>query len=102
MEHDPEVIFETVQTCIQACLEKAAASLGPVKVVAIGVTNQRETTIAWDRQTGRPLYNAIVWLDNRTVNICRRMQHELGSSVKTLPLAPVLILRSSLRLKALG
>lgn len=53
-------------------LQAAKLKYGPIKVLAVGITNQRETTVCWDRRTGCPLYNAIVWLDNRTgcVSVC--------------------------------
>ena len=53
-----------------------------VNILAVGITNQRETMLLWDRQTGKPLHNAIVWLDTRTAGICERMAAELeGGSV---------------------
>lgn len=57
-EHEPMEIMDSVHTCIAETLKQA----GDVEVVAIGITNQRETTLVWDRVTGKPLYNAIVWL----------------------------------------
>lgn len=70
-EHDPLIIWGSVQRCIEAAVEKAAATAGgPVKVVSLGITNQRETTLVWSRSSGKPLYNAIVWLDNRTRCVC--------------------------------
>ncbi|KAK9814067.1 hypothetical protein WJX72_000230 [[Myrmecia] bisecta] len=78
-EHDPSVIWESVQTCIKEAVAAATASAGSIHVKAVGITNQRETTLVWDRRTGKPLCNAIVWLDNRTSAICRRWETELGS-----------------------
>lgn len=53
-----------------------------VNILAVGITNQRETMLLWDRQTGKPLHNAIVWLDTRTAGICERMAAEVeGGSV---------------------
>ncbi|XP_049886227.1 glycerol kinase [Pectinophora gossypiella] len=67
VEQDPCAILEVVTTCIEKAVEKLVAIGGrPQDIVAIGVTNQRETTIVWDRNTGKPLHNAIVWLDMRT------------------------------------
>jgi glycerol kinase len=65
------LIWGSVQRCIEAALEAAqqsatAAGSAKVNVVALGITNQRETTLVWSRSTGQPLHNAIVWLDNRT------------------------------------
>jgi glycerol kinase len=51
----------------------AEAKVGTVKVVAVGITNQRETTVAWDKATGMPLHNAIVWHDTRTSHMCQEL-----------------------------
>ena len=67
VEHDPEEIWETT---LAVCREALA---GGETVAAIGITNQRETTIVWDRETGRPIHNAIVWQDRRTAGICREL-----------------------------
>ncbi|CAG9138407.1 unnamed protein product [Plutella xylostella] len=67
VEQDPNAILEVVVTCIQKAVEKLVSLGGnPKDIIAIGVTNQRETTIVWDVITGKPLHNAIVWLDMRT------------------------------------
>ncbi|CAB9509211.1 Glycerol kinase [Seminavis robusta] len=69
-EHDPVEIWESVVTCIQAVLkELEKAKIKDRPIAAIGITNQRETTIAWDADTGVPYYNAIVWDDLRTTGI---------------------------------
>jgi len=66
VEHDPDDIYNSViDTCLGAL---ANTKLQPSDVTAIGITNQRETTVVWDRATGRPIYNAIVWQDRRTAN----------------------------------
>ncbi len=71
VEHDPLELWErTKEVLLRAC-EKSDLSAGDL--AAIGITNQRETTIVWDRETGRPLYNAIVWQDTRTDQICARL-----------------------------
>ncbi len=68
VEHDPQDIWQTtVRTCRQA-IEKAR--INPLDVAAIGITNQRETTLVWDRETGQPIHNAIVWQDRRTARLC--------------------------------
>src|SRR5438552_12865503 len=67
VEHDPEEIWRAVAA---ACREAAAAADGPI--VAIGIANQRETTLLWERATGRPVHNAIVWQDRRTAPLCER------------------------------
>lgn len=75
VEHDPDEIWDSVlKVCRQALAELGTA--GP-QVEAIGITNQRETTLLWDRKTGEPLYNAIVWQDRRTAEHCARLK-ELG------------------------
>jgi glycerol kinase len=71
VEHDPEEIWQSV---VSTCREAAAAADGPI--AAIGVTNQRETTVLWERATGRPVHHAIVWQDRRTVELCERWQAE--------------------------
>jgi glycerol kinase len=71
VEHDPEEIWRSV---IATCREAIAAADGPV--AAIGITNQRETAVLWERATGRPVHNAIVWQDRRTAAICERWRAE--------------------------
>jgi glycerol kinase len=71
VEHDPLEIWQCTQQVIQQVLDQS--KLKPSDIAAIGVTNQRETTLAWDRNTGKPYYNAIVWQDTRTRNICDRL-----------------------------
>lgn len=84
-EHDPFELLATVRTCIAEALKAAAAELGDIKIKAVGITNQRETTVVWDKHTGKPLHNAIVWLDNRTAALCNHMGKELGSKVHAEP-----------------
>lgn len=71
VEHDPEDIWQSTLTVCQQAIK--AAHLKGAKVVAIGVTNQRETTVVWDKKTGKAIYNAIVWQDRRTANICQTL-----------------------------
>lgn len=74
VEHDPEAIWSTtVSVCRRALAEAAARGR---RVVAIGLSNQRETTLAWDRRDGRPVCNAIVWQDRRTADSCRELADE--------------------------
>ena len=70
VEHDPEAIWQSVLTAFA----QAHAQAGPVEIAAIGITNQRETTVLWDRATGRPVAPAIVWQDRRTADICDRLR----------------------------
>ncbi len=73
VEHDPELIWESqLQTAQQVIAANQAAN----QVAAIGITNQRETAIIWDRKTGEPIYNAIVWQCRRTADICERLKAE--------------------------
>jgi len=72
VEHDPEVIWATVLTTAREAMKKAEGQ--GWKCEAIGVTNQRETTIVWDRKTGQPIHNAIVWQDRRTADICASLR----------------------------
>src|SRR3954464_3714043 len=68
VEHDPAEIWSSqLEVMVQAMTE---CRLPPRSVVAAGITNQRETTILWDRRTGEPVYNAIVWQDRRTAGYC--------------------------------
>jgi glycerol kinase len=71
VEHDPEEIWRSV---VLVCREAAAAADGPI--AAIGITNQRETTVLWERATGAPVHNAIVWQDRRTAELCERWSSE--------------------------
>jgi glycerol kinase len=72
VEHDAEEIWSTQLAVARAALRKAKVAARDV--AAIGITNQRETTVMWDRRTGRPVYNAIVWQDRRTAGHCQRLQ----------------------------
>jgi glycerol kinase len=74
VEHDPEEIWSTTVATVRAAVAKAGASASAV--AAIGITNQRETTIVWDRATGKPIHNAIVWQDRRTAPMCARLRQE--------------------------
>ncbi len=71
VEHDPEAIWATTLKVAQAAFKDAEAK--GYTVLAVGITNQRETTLVWDRKTGAPVYNAIVWQDRRTAEICRTL-----------------------------
>src|SRR5262247_4101802 len=68
VEHDPDDLFRTQRDCAREALK--SAGLKAEDIVAAGITNQRETTLLWDRQTGRPLHPAIVWQDRRTAPLC--------------------------------
>lgn len=81
IEHDPIELLQTVEECIEGAIKKAKDEGIQVKVLAVGLTNQRETTLVWDRVTGKPFYNAIVWFDNRTAPICHAFTQKLDSAV---------------------
>ena len=72
VEHDPSDLWSTVAGTARAVIEKAG--IDARSIAAIGITNQRETTLLWDRQTGEPLHNAIVWQDRRTADICTALK----------------------------
>jgi glycerol kinase len=71
VEHDPLEIWERTQEVISAALSKAGISAS--EMAAVGITNQRETTVVWERRTGKPVYNAIVWQDTRTDTFCNEL-----------------------------
>ncbi len=76
VEHDPMEIWQQSQEVIQEVMDKG--NIRPGDIRAIGVTNQRETTLVWNRNTGKPYYNAIVWQDTRTKQICDELANEGG------------------------
>src|SRR5258708_3427041 len=73
VEHDPIEIYEHTCEVIEGALSQA--NLAAQDLVAVGITNQRETTVVWNPRTGEPLYNAIVWQDTRTDHIMRELEH---------------------------
>ncbi|KAI9340146.1 hypothetical protein DFJ73DRAFT_845415 [Zopfochytrium polystomum] len=79
-EHDPMVILETVLQCIDgACAKLKELGIHPSAIKAVGITNQRETTVVWDKVTGLPLHNAIVWLDGRTSETVKQLVAKTSS-----------------------
>ena len=81
VEHDPMVILETQLRALAEAFEKS--ELSPTDIAGIGITNQRETTIVWDKTTGKPVYNAIVWQCRRTAPICDKLAAEgIGDYVR--------------------
>ena len=84
VEHDPSDLWSTVAATARAAIEKAGISA--TAIVAIGITNQRETTLIWDRATGQPIHPAIVWQDRRTADTCAALKaagHEAAITAKT-------------------
>jgi len=76
VEHDPLEIWERTQEVIQGALLKG--NLAPENIAAVGITDQRETTLVWNKHTGKPYYNAIVWQDTRTDTICNQLAKDGG------------------------
>ena len=76
VEHDGLEIWERTQQMVRSALEKSGATVADI--AAIGITNQRETSLVWERKTGRPVYNAIVWQDTRTDMICNELAKDGG------------------------
>jgi glycerol kinase len=74
VEHDPVEIIKTVNDCSEDVLKNTGVD--PEEITAIGITNQRETTVLWDRESGKPLYNAIVWQCRRSAEICDSLKEQ--------------------------
>ena len=70
VEHDVAEIWTSVKAAIEGAVEKA----GPVSIQAVGITNQRETVLFWDKQTGEPIHRALVWQDRRTADFCAELK----------------------------
>lgn len=89
VEHDPIEIWRNTQAVIRGALSKTGITGN--ELVAIGITNQRETAVLWDKQTGRPFYNAVVWQCTRTDELCRQLSSEGGQdrfrNITGLPIA---------------
>ncbi len=89
VEHDPEEIWARTQDVVKDAMEKAGVTAADI--AAVGITNQRETTVVWDKNTGKPYHNAIVWQDTRTDKICNEFAKDGGQdrfrSKVGLPLA---------------
>ena len=81
VEHDPEEIWvSTLESCNNAILK---AKIKPSQIASIGITNQRETTVIWDKETGKPIYNAIVWQDRRTSDKCQNLRDHGHENIVT-------------------
>ena len=72
VEHNPEEIWKTTKKVLFKVINKSKKIKG--EILTIGITNQRETTILWDKITGKPVYNAIVWQDRRTSDFCNKFK----------------------------
>lgn len=78
VEHNPIEIWDNIRSCVADALQKAQVNRH--EIAAVGITNQRETVVVWDKNTGEPVYNAIVWQDTRTSQIIRELAGEEGMS----------------------
>ncbi len=74
VEHDPEEIWSTTKKTLNDVIKKSKKIKG--KILTIGITNQRETTVLWDKKTGKPVYNAIVWQDRRQEEFCKKLRKQ--------------------------
>ena len=74
VEHDPLEIMDTVYTTVEEAIENAA--IGIDEILSIGIVNQRETVVLWNKETGKPIYNAIVWQDRRTAGYCNKLKEQ--------------------------
>ncbi len=81
VEHDPSDLWSTTAATCRAAIEKAGA--GTDDIAAIGITNQRETTLVWNKKTGKPVFNAIVWQDRRTSEVCKALKADGFEEVVT-------------------
>src|SRR5688572_16319030 len=80
VEHDPAEIWSSQIAVAMEAIVKA--NLKPVDIAAIGITNQRETTVVWDKETGEPVFNAIVWQDRRTAGYCDNLKEQYGKQIQ--------------------
>ncbi|HEX7583825.1 MAG TPA: glycerol kinase GlpK [Prolixibacteraceae bacterium] len=81
VEHDPEEIYRKTKQAIQNLIDKSGVSKN--EIVALAITNQRETTVVWDRKTGKPVFNAIVWQDRRTADYCLELKEAGNEKIIT-------------------
>ena len=88
VEHDPEEIMNTIYNTVNDVLEKAKITFK--EILSIGITNQRETVVVWNKKTGKPIYNAIVWQDRRTAGYCNKLKDQ-GLSEKIQKITGLII-----------
>lgn len=96
VEHDPMEIWASQSSTLVEVLAKADISSD--QIAAIGITNQRETAIVWERETGKPIYNAIVWQCRRTADICEQLKRD-GPKITSATIPVWSSTRTSLALK---
>ena len=100
VEHDADEILERVRTCVRVALRDVGADARAL--AAVGISNQRETTVVWSRRTGRPIANAIVWQDTRTAEACARLAGDLGPDrFRARTGLPISTYSSALKLRAI-
>ncbi|EMR08184.1 glycerol kinase [Pneumocystis murina B123] len=101
IEHDPMEILESVEICIRKTIEDFVKKNKSVRQIkGLGITNQRETIVVWDKDTGKPLYNAIVWSDTRTIEVVRELkQKEDASEVHKICGLPISTYFSAVKLR---
>ena len=90
VEHDPNEIWSTTLKALKEVIKKASKMRG--HILTIGITNQRETTILWNKKTGKPVYNAIVWQDRRTQEYCKSLKNKIMKILLEKKLVYLLIL----------
>jgi glycerol kinase len=88
VEHDPEEIMNTIYHTVNDVLEKAKVT--SKEILSVGITNQRETVVVWNKKTGKPIYNAIVWQDRRTAGYCNKLKDQ-GLSEKIQKITGLII-----------
>ena len=88
VEHDPEEIWQS--TIATARTAMAKAGLEARDIAALGITNQRETALVWDRATGKPIHPAIVWQDRRTASICQKLKDQ-GAEARVTEISGLLV-----------
>lgn len=88
VEHDPEEIMNTIYHTVNNVLEKAKVT--SKEILSVGITNQRETVVVWNKKTGKPIYNAIVWQDRRTAGYCNKLKDQ-GLSEKIQKITGLII-----------
>ena len=74
VEHNPKDIISSTVECIESVIQKSGIGLN--EIITAGITNQRETVVAWNKKTGEPIYNAIVWQDSRTEDLCQSLRDQ--------------------------
>jgi glycerol kinase len=97
VEHDAEEILEKTLRVVEATFLKTGVD--PAEVIGLGLTNQRETVVLWDRTTGQPVHHALVWQDTRTDEFCRQIEREHGSEVRARTGLPVATYFSASKLR---